>query len=60
MAEDPCNVSQVWTGLGVLGVLRRIITKMEDELFRAMDTRADSEQSQQDGGIRWMKLDSDG
>jgi hypothetical protein len=60
MAEDPCNVSRVWTGLEVLGVLQRIITKMEDELFRAMDTRADSEQSQQDGGIRWMKLDSDG
>jgi hypothetical protein len=32
---------------------------MEDELFRAMDMRVDSEQSQQDGGrLRWMKVDS--
>jgi hypothetical protein len=30
---------------------------MEDELFRAMDMRADSRQSQQDGGrLRWMKV----
>jgi hypothetical protein len=32
---------------------------MENELFRAMDMRADSKQSQQDGGrLRWMKVDS--
>jgi hypothetical protein len=32
---------------------------MEDELFRAMDMRADSKQSRQDGGrLRWMKVDS--
>ena len=29
-----------------------------EELFRAMDTRADFEQSWQDGGSRWMKVDS--